>query len=403
LKQVLDTPDKEIDLVEAATVLASHRLGVPRLASAIPRFLIPLVEKARARLAPSSTPDEKIEALNAEVLPAIRRASGAELRWLHETLGAEEGGCAVNSVLYLIAGDLIGLTLEPVEIPTHVFVCHRSAERRRNIETTDRGQHWTAEEYRQFLLKDPTALNVLPEVPESLDRAFAPCTRRQFVSALMCQAGAKSGKGVPLEDLEWAARVAPTFYAPMKQLGSYYGVRDENAKSEEFVSKAIALGPYVPGLYGARAPCRMILGKIGPAIEDIDAALKLAPHAARFHFIKGVILVHSGRPQEAVGSYSRAVEGAPRSAEYLDFRAMAHERAKMYAEAIAMGRTRRTITSGAPGFGRWSAMRKSTRPTERKRRLWPNTARDRSLSLPRDRGSKRWAGPQRSGIRNPME
>jgi tetratricopeptide (TPR) repeat protein len=334
LERMLKEPTREIDLVEAATVFASHRLGSSCPASAIPRFLEPRLEKVRARLRPSSTPNAKIDALNEELLPAIRRSGATELRWLHETLGADNGECAVNSLLYLIAADQIGLRLEPVVVPTHVLVCHRTPERRRNIETTDRGQQLSSEEYRLALLKDPTTLNALPELPDALDRALAPCTRRQFVAALLCQAGAKSGKGVLREDLEAAARLAPDSYVPLKQLEGYYAARDDNAKWDEFASKAIALAPYLPGLYCARANCRLIVGKFAPAMEDAEASLKLAPNAARFHFTKGLILTRFGQFQEALGPYSRAIAAAPPSAEYLDFRAMALERLKKFDEAI---------------------------------------------------------------------
>jgi hypothetical protein len=193
--RVMKDPDKELDLIEAATVLASHRLGTRYLPSAIPSFLHPVLARVQARLRLPSSPNEKIDAINEELVPALRRARATELKWLHEALGSEDGDCVVNSLLYLVAGDAIGLRLQPVLIPSHSFVSHFDGKARRNIETTDRGQHWSQEEYRAFLLRDdPTAANVLPELPDQLEQALRPCTRRQFVAVLLCQGVLNKGR-----------------------------------------------------------------------------------------------------------------------------------------------------------------------------------------------------------------
>ncbi|RPH49960.1 MAG: hypothetical protein EHM91_02545, partial [Planctomycetota bacterium] len=228
-ERVMKDPLQNIDLVEAATIIASHRLDTPRASSAIPRFLHPVLQKVRAKLRPSSTPDQMIDALNEHLLPALRRAAAGELRWLSETLGSEDGECAVNSLMYLIAGDAIGLRLEPVLVPSHALVCFSSGELRRNIETTDRGQHMTSEEVRMLLSRDPTSINLLPEIPEALEKALHPSTRRQFVAALLCRGAKERQKGE--EDLELAARLAPDFHGPPTMLGGYWALRDNFARA----------------------------------------------------------------------------------------------------------------------------------------------------------------------------
>ena len=189
----------------------------------------------------------------------------------------------------------------------------------------------TSEEIRMLLSRDRTSINLLPEIPEALEKALHPSTRRQFVAALLCQGAKTRQKGE--EDLELAARLAPDFHGPPTMLGGYWALRDDFARAEKDLGRAIELAPFLPGLYAARASDRMVLGKPG-SLEDIDEALRLAPNAPRFHHIKGLVLYRAYRFADAASSFGRSIDGAPKSAEYRIFRAMAYERLKNYAASI---------------------------------------------------------------------
>lgn len=330
IARLLRRPEAEIDLVEAAVVLANHRLGESRAYSEIPRFLFPTLERVRRKVGDAATPDRTIDALTEELLPLLRQASSGSLKWLFEALAAEEGPCVVHTLLFVIAGDALGIRLEPVLIPTHAFVAFSSAESRRNIETTDRGQHWTAEEYRRFLLREPTALQVLPEEPTALERAFRAASRRRLVAVLLMS----KSRQRDVEEFELAAQLDPDFEGPPIRLSGYYALRDDYARAERFSSEAIKKAPHLPGLYAARASSRGIMGKLSEALEDIEAALRLAPSSARYHHIQGLALLQAERLEEALASFSRAIEGAPRSCDYRLFRAMALKRLGRFAEAV---------------------------------------------------------------------
>lgn len=328
----INAKDREPDLVLAATVLASHRSGHSIASSKIARWLNPILKRTRARTGALSSPNERLDVLVAELVPVLQSKGPSELRWLHESLGADEGPCAVNSLMFLIAGDELGLKLEPILIPSHVLVSHQSEQKRRHIETTDQGQHWSIEEYRMFLLRTPTSLHQLAETPEALAKAFRSVHRRHFLAMLLCQGAGKRKDG--LADLELAARLAPDSHLPAQKLGGYHATLNDFALAEDYMSRAITLAPHLPGLLSARASNRVLLSKYEAAIQDVEAALRMAPHVPRYHQTLGLAYFRARRFEEAQKAFSRAADGAPREAEYQIFNAMALEKLEKYAEAI---------------------------------------------------------------------
>lgn len=56
-------------------------------------------------------------------------------------------------------------------------------------------------------------------------------------------------------------------------------------------------------------------GRLEPALEDLDAALALAPDDVRLHGNRGNLLLRLGRLQDALAAHDRAVTLAPRNPE----------------------------------------------------------------------------------------
>jgi len=56
-------------------------------------------------------------------------------------------------------------------------------------------------------------------------------------------------------------------------------------------------------------------GRPEPALEDLDAALTLAPDDPRLHGNRGNLLLRLGRLQDALAAHDRAVTLAPRDPE----------------------------------------------------------------------------------------
>jgi hypothetical protein len=333
IHRILRDGGQEPDLVEAATVLANSKTRAPRPYSAIYRSLEPLVINAKSKLSPSATTGDKIDALNAEVVPAIRRGRTDEFSWLFEVFGKEEGGCLPSVLLYLVAADMISLDLKAVCLPAHIFLCHIGPEGRRNIETTDKGQHLTIPEYVRFLTRNTFESEKFPEDEKSLEKYFSPITRRQFVALLLCQGeGGMTSKDT--EPLELAARVAPDFVVPLKKLAGFYYTRNRGAEAEIVISKIIELAPYMPGPYELRGLIRLDQRKLKQALEDIESGLRLSPHYARFYWMKSSVFYLSESHAEALDLVNRALNLDPREARYWRLRGLIFLELEKYKEAL---------------------------------------------------------------------
>lgn len=335
ISRILKDPEKEIDLLEGATVLASDALGRSLAYSAIPRSLQPILSTIHRKLGPSPSDAEKLNVLNQELLPAIRKGQSDQFRWLYEAFGGQvgrySGGCAANVILYSLACDSLNVKVDPVCIPLHVYLSHITPQGRRDIETTDGGQSLTSMEYRLLISKDLTDIETLPEETAALEKYLSPITRRQFIAMLLCQVGTKNKC---LDDLESATRIAPDFYYAWKVMGGYFALVEQYEASEKATSQAIALAPFVPGLFGARANVRVLLSKLDQALADIEMALKLAPNYAQYHLTKALVLDQLGRLVEAEASCSVAVDSAPSVALFFQFRGRIRTKLKKYDAAI---------------------------------------------------------------------
>jgi Tfp pilus assembly protein PilF len=327
---LLQDPEAEIDLVEAATIIAAHRSDVTRPYSEIPRFLEPALRRVRQKVGAEAAAEEKIRALNEELLPVLRSAPVGHMKWLYTAVASMDGPCFFNTLMYLIAGDALGLRLEAVFIPGHAFVACEIGGRRRNIETTAHGHHRSAEEYRKHLLKDPASPDALPELPDALERALRPVSRRQVVAAMLLQRADDFGS----EDAELAARLAPEFDEPWIRLAELFERKGDFDQAERCLAEALLRAPHLPSLHCTRAALRMRRKKLKEALDDIDAALRLAPGAAYYHHVRGFTLYVAGRTEEAWVSLTRAVEMAPRSPVVRLARALVLEKLDRVPEAI---------------------------------------------------------------------
>jgi tetratricopeptide (TPR) repeat protein len=333
LERILKAPDEQIDLIEAATVLANHKTHGDQPYSSIPRFLSPSLRKVKLKVGDGKSPDAMIDALNEELLPELQRARKGQLRWLYETLGSEQGGCVVSSILYLIAADAIGLRLDPVLLPRHMLLTSITPERRRNIETTSRGEELPTSRYRELVSTPTEHPETLPEAAEDLEKCFGVISRRQFVSTLLCQT--EASKAADPSDYEAAARVAPDLWLPLKMLSAYSFTREDYSQSEKDLNRAIQLAPHIPGLFGLRASTRLLQNKPAAALEDAEQALVLSPHYGRYYYTKGIILRMAGRLEESLSAFARATEAGPKVAEYWDFRGTVAALLKRYPAAIS--------------------------------------------------------------------
>lgn len=331
--KLLLSQDDNVDLVEAATILANDRLGTSHPYRTIPSVLAASIVRAKGKLSHDSSPEEKISLLNIEVLPTIHEALKKELHWLHDAFGAESGDCFPSTLLYLIAADALSLRMQAVDAPKHMFACYESGTFRRNVETTDKGQHLSFEQYRIACSKDEKDTETLPADESSLRKYLVPLTRRRLVSSLLCQSGPRSSLRV--KDCELAIQLTPDFYYPLKKLSAHFGMLADWPKAEELADKAIRHADYVPVLYVLRCISRIGLKKIEDAVRDADAALRLSPAHGLYHLWRCVALYLNTDYSDALDAGTRAVQAAPSLVDGWKWRGGCFEMLKRYKEAAA--------------------------------------------------------------------
>lgn len=154
-EEVLLLPQNEIDLARGLLLsqLGQESLDGIRSYEAV---LDLMALSIRARLKRGSSPKEVIHAINAFIFDEMGYRfpplSSFEKKvdtytFLSSVLDSRKGVCLGVSILYLCLAERLGIPMEIVTPPGHIFVRYRDAASHINIETTARGIHLDDEEY----------------------------------------------------------------------------------------------------------------------------------------------------------------------------------------------------------------------------------------------------------------
>jgi tetratricopeptide (TPR) repeat protein len=193
------------------------------------------------------------------------------------------------------------------------------------------GINMSIAEYQSFIAS-VYKYEAFPESPEDLERYFAPASKRQLVAVLLTLSKGQSDQEFE-RDCNDAISLCPDFHLPLVALTGHFGKKNDLAKCEDLVTKAIALAPHHPELYSARGSIRTLQDK--SAMEDIDRALRLAPHWPEYHFTRALLLEADGHTYEAISACTSAIEYAPRRTPFLFKRAELYGILKKHQEALA--------------------------------------------------------------------
>src|SRR5262249_14956743 len=109
-----------------------------------------------AKLTKEATAYDKIHALNQFIFfemgfrfPPHSAYNGKieHFTFLPHVLESRRGVCLGVSTLYLCIAERIGLSLEIITPPGHIYIRYKEGDKEKNIETTCRGVHIPTEEY----------------------------------------------------------------------------------------------------------------------------------------------------------------------------------------------------------------------------------------------------------------
>jgi regulator of sirC expression with transglutaminase-like and TPR domain len=117
-----------------------------------------------ARIVNEDNPKKVVHAINEYLFidqkfqPDLRDPMGADPEnfYLNRVLDRKKGVCTGLSLLYLAMAEELGLPVYGVKIPGHFFVQYLSDSFFRNIETTERGRHYSKEYWLEKVSTGPT-------------------------------------------------------------------------------------------------------------------------------------------------------------------------------------------------------------------------------------------------------
>lgn len=155
--EVLSLPSDQIDLGRAILCAQATKEGADKWEQRSYEALLDLMAlQIRARLPDHPSPAATIHAMNQFLFgelgfrfpPHSLYAKEIDFyTFLPSVLDSRKGVCLGVSILYICLAQRLGMVLEMITPPGHIYVRYRSKTEEINIETTARGIHLNSEEY----------------------------------------------------------------------------------------------------------------------------------------------------------------------------------------------------------------------------------------------------------------
>ncbi len=117
---------------------------------------------------------------------------------------------------------------------------------------------------------------------------------------------------------EKCLEIRPDFTEAHNNLGTIYQELNELDKAEAEFQKAVLdkLYPTRELPYYNLARLYLIQGRLDPAYENVQNALRIRPRLGMAHNLKGMILERMGKTEEAVEAYEQAVKAVPDDVQF---------------------------------------------------------------------------------------
>ncbi len=90
------------------------------------------------------------------------------------------------------------------------------------------------------------------------------------------------------------------------ELGLLYSRQHDEAKAEEYFHEALKRDPHIASSQFGLGEIYQRQGKFSQALAALDAAEKLAPDSRNVHYVRGRILMHLGKTEEAKKEFAES-------------------------------------------------------------------------------------------------
>ncbi|NIM58873.1 MAG: tetratricopeptide repeat protein [Candidatus Aminicenantes bacterium] len=216
---------------------------------------------------------------------------------LIEGLKKQENGkrfidCDDYSSIYLFAGERLGLSLEPVYVPKHVFL--------RCVLDDYTSFYWEptiASEMDIGYYRDMLNMPDKKSYPKVLDE-------KEFEAIHFCNLGVawyeKGDYAKVIEYSERAIRLDPKYAVAFNNLGAAHAKQGNLDVAMECYKKATSINPNYAAAFSNIGVTFYRLGFLEKAVECFEKAIELDPHFDRAYENKVIVLIENGERNRAL-------------------------------------------------------------------------------------------------------
>ncbi|MGH6804120.1 MAG: SirB1 family protein [Methyloceanibacter sp.] len=251
LRQIINAPEPELDLAEAALLIAKEEYSELDISAYIAR-LDGMGETLRARVPGDATAERKIHALNSLLFEELGYGGPTKdfydprNSFLNDVIDRKIGIPIALSVLYMEVGRRVGLPIEGVSFPGHFLV---------KLRVTDGA-----------LVMDPFSGGA------SLDED-------DIQRRLQLAYGGQPPPDVPMERLLGAATKKDILVRMLRNLKAIYTHTGELLKALSIVDRILIITPEMTSEFRDRGLIYQDLECFRPALADIQCYLETEPQA----------------------------------------------------------------------------------------------------------------------------
>ncbi|MBI4648810.1 MAG: tetratricopeptide repeat protein [Bacteroidia bacterium] len=258
------------------------------------------------------TIQDSIKIINQQLFQKQQLSFQEDCEFISNIFDRNCGNCASLSAYYIAVASRLGIkSLYPVLAPNHVFIKYDYNGIKINIETTQKGENYSDQWYRNYF-------GVSEKVLLS-DTYFRNLSQKEFIAVLINNRGTeflrigKSEKAIT--DFNTAISIFPTLAEVYFGLANYYDNLGYKKTAIKQYNKVLRYNPDFANAYCNRGLLYEQSGEFDSSIADYNNALKLIPDFSEVYYNRGITYTRKENYPQAIYDFSIAIKIKP---DYID-------------------------------------------------------------------------------------
>jgi len=320
------TPDEKVNITEIALVIAK-KVHPDLDVDVYKGKLRTLAGEIKSRIGDEKEPEKVIRIIGDYIYNARKeknpnmdwssmfinpRDKGQiDKSWLNVVLDSMDGNCIGFTTLYLGLSEELGVPFYGVSIPSHSFVRYDNGKKQRNIETTQKGENLSKEEYMDMIKENFRTSFSDDDINRGL--YYRNLSKKEMVGLLLTQRGEffyQNGKyELAVKDYQTVIELCHGFVETYNNLGVTYSELGKYDKAIEALNKAIKIRPkHVEAYYNLGGIYKDDLCQPDKAIMAYEEALRCNPEIASVYYNLGLVYEDLGNNDKAIGLFEKTIK-----------------------------------------------------------------------------------------------